>query len=91
MTINLGFPVWELVGAAGGLLTMFGFYPQIFKMHQTKSVEDVSLATLVQYSIGIFLWLIYGMYLKNTILIVSNAVALVSFLAGLMLYHRYHR
>ncbi|MDM7933878.1 MAG: SemiSWEET family transporter, partial [Methanothrix sp.] len=66
---------WELVGAAAALLTMFGFVPQIMKIYRTGSVADVSLAMLLQFSFGIFLWLLYGIHLQDRILIVSNAVS----------------
>ncbi|ABK13993.1 conserved hypothetical protein [Methanothrix thermoacetophila PT] len=69
---------------------MFGFYPQIIKMYRTKLVGDLSLPMLLQYTTGIFLWLLYGIYLENTILIVSNAVSLASFLCGIILYLKYN-
>lgn len=81
---------WDLVGIAAGSLTMFGFYPQIIKMYRTKLVGDLSLPMLLQYTTGIFLWLLYGIYLENTILIVSNAVSLASFLCGIALYLKYN-
>ena len=49
---------WELIGSGAALLTMFGFVPQIIKIQKTKSVEDVSLHMLLQFALGIFLWLL---------------------------------
>ncbi|HOT07958.1 MAG: MtN3/saliva family protein [Methanosaeta sp. PtaB.Bin039] len=82
---------WDVVGAAAGMLTMFGFFPQILKMYKTKSVADVSITMMVQYSLGIFLWLLYGLSLANPILIISNGVSLFSFIVGIALYLRYRR
>jgi MtN3 and saliva related transmembrane protein len=82
---------WELVGAVAAMLTMFGFVPQILKMHRCRSVKDVSLPMLLQFSTGVFLWLLYGLYLKNNILIVSNFVSLATLIVALGLYFRHCR
>jgi MtN3 and saliva related transmembrane protein len=81
--------VWELVGSVAAMLTMFGFVPQILKMHRCRSVKDVSLPMLLQFSTGVLLWLIYGLYLRNSILIVSNFVSLTTLIVALGLYFRY--
>ncbi|NYT01678.1 MAG: hypothetical protein GKC10_02830 [Methanosarcinales archaeon] len=80
---------WEWIGALGALLTMFGFLPQVVKILRTRSVEDVSLPMLFQFSLGTFMWLVYGFGLENTILVVSSSVSLAFYLAGLALYFRY--
>ena len=71
---------WELVGSAAAILTMFGFVPQILKIYRTKSVADVSLFMLLQFSAGLFLWLLYGMHIQDMILIISNAVSFLTLL-----------
>jgi MtN3 and saliva related transmembrane protein len=80
---------WDIVGALAATLTMFGFVPQIARIHKTRSVNDVSLTMLVQYTIGIFLWMLYGIYLQNNILIISNLVAFSTLIVALGLYFRY--
>ena len=51
---------WELIGSSAAVLTMFGFVPQILKIYKTQSVADVSLVMLLQFCLGMFLWLLYG-------------------------------
>ncbi len=80
---------WELVGSAAALLTMFGFVPQIIKIHRTESVKDVSFCMLLQFTIGIFLWLLYGVYIRDRILIVSNAVSFLTLIVAMGLYFKY--
>ena len=80
---------WELVGSAAAILTMFGFVPQILKIYRTESVADVSLFMLLQFSAGIFLWLLYGMLIQNNILIISNAVSFLTLIIAVGLYVRY--
>lgn len=82
---------WEIVGAVAAALTTFGFVPQIIKIHKTRSVEDVSLTMLVQYCIGLFLWMLYGVYLKNNILIISNLVSFSTLLLTVGLYLKYRK
>jgi len=82
---------WELVGFAGAFLTMFGFVPQIRKIYHTESVEDISLVMLLQFSVGIFLWLLYGLHINDRVLIVANAISLSTLAVALGLYFRFHR
>lgn len=82
---------WELVGSAAALLTMFGFVPQILKIYRTESVEDVSLFMLMQFFVGIFLWLLYGISIQDRILIVSNAISFVTLIVAMGLYIKYRK
>ena len=78
--------LWTCIGIAAALLTMFGFVPQIIKMQKTKSAEDVSGFTLIQFSIGAVLWILYGTHLGDAIIIGANSVSLVIILTALALY-----
>jgi len=68
---------------------MFGFVPQIFKILRTKSASDVSLVTMVQFLIGVSFWLIYGIHLRDAIIIGANAVTFLTLTVLLRLYFRY--
>lgn len=68
---------------------MLAFVPQIIKAIKTKSVKDISLFTLLQLSLGISLWIIYGIYLKDAIIILANAVTLAILVMLLYLYFNY--
>lgn len=82
---------WSMIGFAAATLTMFSFVPQIIKVIKLKSAKDVSVVTLLQLSLGVSLWIAYGIYLKNTIVIIANTVTLLSLLALLSLYFSYNR
>lgn len=82
---------WGLLGLAAGFLTMFGFVPQILKIYRTESVKDVSLPMLIQFFIGIFLWLLYGIHIHDRNLIISNAVSFFTLIVAVGLYIRYWR
>lgn len=51
----------------------------------------MSLVTLLQLSSGVFLWILYGLYLKDAIIITANSVTLVSLVALLVLYFSYKK
>jgi len=80
-----------LIGSIAALFTSFGFVPQLFKMRRTRSVRDVSLLTFLQFSLGISLWVIYGLHLKDPIIVAANLVSLSLVLTGIGLYLRYSR
>jgi len=70
---------------------MFGFVPQILKIYRTESVADVSLFMLLQFFVGIFLWLLYGIHIQDEILIVSNAVSFLTLIVAIGLYLKYRK
>ncbi|MDM9582742.1 SemiSWEET transporter [Nostoc sp. GT001] len=63
--------------------------PQMLKTWQTKSAKDVSLVTLMTFISGVFLWLIYGIYLQSLPIILANAVTLIFNLIILWLKIKY--
>ena len=66
----------ELVGFAAASLTTFAFLPQAIKIHKTQSTKDISLAMFVTTTLGILLWLIYGLLLG---LIASHKLTTIKF------------
>jgi MtN3 and saliva related transmembrane protein len=80
---------WLLFGMAAALLTMFGFVPQLAKMYRTRSVSDVSLLTLCQFTAGVSLWAMYGYLVRDPVIIVANIVSLLTLLASLGIYLQY--
>ena len=83
--------LWELIGSSAAVLTMFGFVPQIIKIYKTKSVADVSLVMLLQFCLGMFLWLLYGLYIQDRILIVSNTISFLTLMVATGMYMRYRK
>ncbi len=83
--------VWIVLGVLAASLTMFGFVPQIIKMWKTRSAEDVSGLTLIQFSAGVTLWMLYGIHRKDFIIIGANAVCLATLIIALGYYVKLHR
>jgi len=83
--------MWKLIGFSAAVLTMFGFLPQVLKMYKTKSVNDICVGALIQFSLGIFLWILYGFYLKDAIIIMANIVSFSTLIIAIILYFKYHK
>lgn len=81
--------IWTIVGLTAATLTMFAFIPQIIKIIKTKSVKDVSLITVLQLMLGVSLWIIYGIHLKDPIIILANSVTFSTLVVLLYLYVNY--
>ncbi|MBN4002627.1 MAG: SemiSWEET transporter [Nostoc sp. LPT] len=78
-----------ILGLAAATITTISFLPQMFKTWQTKSAKDVSLVTLITFISGVFLWLIYGIYLQSLPIILANAITLIFNLIILWLKIKY--
>lgn len=77
------------LGLIAGTLTTIAFLPQMLKTWQTKSAKDVSLVTLIIFCTGVFLWLIYGIYLQALLIILANLITLIFNLIIVWLKIRY--
>jgi MtN3 and saliva related transmembrane protein len=80
-----------MVGLSAAVLTMFSFIPQIIKVAKAKSAKDISPITLFQLSLGVSLWIAYGIYLKDTIIIMANGITLTTLVILLWLYFCYRK
>ena len=80
--------MWKLIGFSAAILTTFGFVPQIIKMHKTNSIENISLLTLIQFSVGISLWVVYGIHLGDIVIISANIISLSTLIVAIIIYFR---
>ena len=64
------------LGLLAGALTTVAFVPQVIKIWKTKHARDVSLGMFAIFSIGVLLWLFYGIDIGAMPVIVANAVTL---------------
>lgn len=74
-----------VVGILGQLL----FYTQGIKIFLTQSAKDVSIIGFLCGLVSVSSWLIYGLLIKNKVLVLSNVVAVVGALlviVGILFY-----
>jgi MtN3 and saliva related transmembrane protein len=59
----------DLIGYAAAFLTTVSFVPQVWLTLRTRDVSGVSLGMYSLFTLGIALWLIYGLLLALTVLV----------------------
>ncbi|MCI0751351.1 MAG: SemiSWEET family transporter [Flammeovirgaceae bacterium] len=75
------------VGHAGAFLSSITFIPQVYKVWQTKSVGDLSLAMMLIVFSSTIVWLVYGAYLDLWPVIICNGIICV--LSALLIYFKF--
>lgn len=79
----------DLLGLLAGTLTTAAFVPQVVQAWRTHSTRDISLAMFVTFSVGVALWLWYGIALGSWPIILANIATLGLSLVILYLKFRY--
>lgn len=66
----------NILGLAAGSLTTLAFVPQVIKIWKTRHARDISLGMFSTFSLGVLLWLIYGIQIESWPVIIANALTL---------------
>jgi MtN3 and saliva related transmembrane protein len=82
-------PLIDIVGASGAALTTVCWLPQALKVIREKETRALSLLATAAFTLGVVLWLIYGLAIHDWPLIGSNAVTLALMAPILVLKLRY--
>jgi MtN3 and saliva related transmembrane protein len=90
-TTRFSTPAVEDLGFAAAFCTTAAFVPQLVRVVRLRSARDISLPTFLMFSVGVFLWLLYGLYIGSKPVIASNVVTLVLSVSILILKLRYDR
>ena len=72
-----------IVGFIAAILTTVAFVPQIMRVWRTRSAEDISLGMYTLFTLGVVLWLVYGILIDSWPIIFANCITLL--LAGAVL------
>jgi len=67
----------EFIGYLAAALTTGSFLPQAIKTIKTRDTSSLSLSMYTLFTLGVLCWLIYGVYLNNVAIIISNAITLL--------------
>lgn len=76
----------QMLGLAAGSLTTIAFLPQVIKTWKSGSAKDLSLGMFSFFCLGVLLWLIYGIMVKDVPVIAANLVTLM--LASTLLFFK---
>ena len=66
--------ITEIIGGIGATLTTVALLPQVIKAWKTKKTKDISLLTTIILTTGVFLWIIYGFLIGETIVWLANII-----------------
>jgi len=67
----------DILGLVATCFTTSSFMPQVWRTWRTRDVSGISLASYAVITIGLALWLLYGLLRGDLPLIVANAVMVV--------------
>lgn len=67
----------DLLGLVATCFTTSSFVPQVWRTWNTRDVSGISLPTYAIITVGLALWLAYGILKQDLPLIVANAVMVV--------------
>ena len=79
----------EDIGFVAAFLTTAAFVPQLIRVMKLRSAREISLGTFLMFSVGVFMWLMYGIYTGSRPVIASNVVTLVLSVSILILKLKY--
>jgi MtN3 and saliva related transmembrane protein len=79
----------EIIGFLAGALTTLALVPQALQAWQTKHTKDISLGWIVILTIGVLLWLVYGVAIYSLPVIVANIFTLILSVIILVLKLKY--
>lgn len=76
----------QLLGISAGVLTTISFLPQVIKTWKSRSAKDLSLGMFSLFCLGVVLWLVYGILVKDVPVIAANLMTLI--LASTLLFFK---
>lgn len=66
----------DAIGYLAACLTTLSFVPQAFKIFKSKDVSAISLWMYALFTLGVFLWLVYGILTMMLPVIFANFITL---------------
>jgi MtN3 and saliva related transmembrane protein len=79
------------VGFVAAFCTTTSFIPQLVRVLRLRSARDISLPMFLMFSFGVFLWVLYGFWVKSIPVFVANGLTLILSVSILVLKLRFDR
>jgi MtN3 and saliva related transmembrane protein len=85
-------PAWmDWLGFAAATLTTASFVPQAWLTFKTRDVRGISLGMYSAFTLGVALWLVYGVLIEAWPIVVANAITLALAASILAMRWKYGR
>lgn len=75
----------DIIGTVAAILTTASFVPQVWLTFKTRNVSGVSLGMYSAFTVGVALWLVYGLLMGAWPIVVANAITLALAIAILVM------
>lgn len=62
------------IGSIAAVCTTLAFVPQVVQSWRTRDLSGISLPMYTIFTIGVLLWLIYGILIRDWPVIIANAI-----------------
>jgi len=82
-------PLTDFIGYVAAGLTTLSFVPQVWHTFSTRDVRGISLGMYSAFTVGVALWLVYGLLLGAWPIVVANGITLVLAVAILVMKLRF--
>ncbi|MDI1349228.1 SemiSWEET family sugar transporter [Aquabacterium sp.] len=79
--MNLSPDTIEWIGGLAAMLTTASFVPQVWLTLRTRDVSGISLGMYSCFTLGVALWLVYGLSIGSLPVTIANCVTLTLALA----------
>ena len=67
----------DITGYSAAVLTTAAFVPQAWKSWRTRDLSGISLPMYAMFTLGVALWLVYGVQIDSTPVVIANAITLM--------------
>jgi len=74
-----------MLGLLAAVCTTSAFLPQVVKTIKTKDTKAISLGMYIIFTLGVTLWMIYGIIISDLPVMLANGVTLILSLIVLIL------
>ncbi|MGE0311346.1 MAG: SemiSWEET transporter [Lautropia sp.] len=81
----------DSIGLLAGFLTTFAFVPQVVKIWRSRSARDISMPMYLAFTVGVALWLCYGVMTASLPVVLANLVTLALACAVILMKLRFDR
>ena len=79
----------DSIGTIAACLTTTSFVPQVWHTLRTRDVRGISLGMYSLFTVGVMLWLVYGILLMAWPIIIANVITTTLALMILVMKLRY--
>jgi MtN3 and saliva related transmembrane protein len=81
----------EWIGYAAASLTTASFVPQAWLTFKTRDVSGISLGMYSAFTLGVALWLLYGVLIEAWPVVIANCITLALAASILIMRLRFER